>query len=103
MSKEDLLVEGVEKRKITLVYNYPKYSKMNAFVERVNGTVQTEYPNRLYEEINAGKINEILYNYLPEYNFYRPYRSLSLLTPIEYCSKLNNRDASMVQMYWTQT
>jgi len=28
---------------------------------------------------------------------------LNLLTPIEYCSKLNNRDASMVQMYWTQT
>jgi len=25
------------------------------------------------------------------------------LTPIEYCSKLNNRDAEMVQMYWTQT
>jgi len=26
------------------------------------------------------------------------------LTPIEYCSKLlNNKDPSMVQMYWTQT
>ena len=25
------------------------------------------------------------------------------MTPIEYCSKLNNRDAEMVQMYWTQT
>jgi len=26
------------------------------------------------------------------------------LTPIEYCSKLlNNKDSSMVQMYWTQT
>ena len=40
-------------------------------------------------------------------HFYRKYstdsRSLNLLTPIEYCSKLNNRDAEMVQMYWTQT
>ena len=46
---------------------------------------------------------EILYDCLIEYNFYRPHRSLKLLTPIEYCSKLNNRDAEMVQMYWTQT
>jgi len=31
------------------------------------------------------------------------YRSLNLLNYIEYCSKLNNNDAEMVQMYWTQT
>ena len=73
---------------------------MNAFVERVNGTVQTEYLDRFYEETNIGKINEILYDCLIEYNFYRPHRSLNLLTPIEYCSKLNNRDDSIVQMYW---
>jgi len=73
---------------------------MNAFVERVNGTVQTEYLDRFYEETNIAKINEILYDCLIEYNFYRPHRSLNLLTPIEYCSKLNNRDDSMVQMCW---
>ena len=37
---EKYFVKEVEKRKITLVYNYPKSPKMNAFVERVNGTVQ---------------------------------------------------------------
>ncbi len=100
---EKYFVQEVKKRKITLVYNYPKSPKMNAFIERVNGTVQTEYLDRFYEETNIGKINEILYDCLIEYNFYRPHRSLNLLTPIEYCSKLNNRDFSMVQMYWTQT
>jgi len=31
-------------------------------------------------------------------------RSLNLLTPIEYCSKLiNKKDPAMLQMYWTQT
>jgi transposase InsO family protein len=99
---EKYFVQEVEKRKITLVYNYPKPPKMNAFVERVNGTVQREYLDRFYEETNIGKINEILYDCLIEYNFYRPHRSLNLLTPIEYCCKLNNRDASIVQMYWTQ-
>src|SRR5665648_930318 len=38
---EKYFVKEVEKRKMTLVYNYPKSPKMNAFVERVNGTVQT--------------------------------------------------------------
>ena len=100
---EKYFVKEVEKRKITLVYNYPKSPKMNAFVERVNGTVQSEYLDRFYEETSIAKINEILYDCLIEYNFYRPHRSLNLLTPIEYCSKLKNRDAEMVQMYWTQT
>ena len=100
---EKYFVKEVEKRKITLVYNYPQSPKMNAFVERVNGTVQSEYLDRFYEETSVSKINEILYDCLIEYNFYRPHRSLNLLTPIEYCSKLNNRDAEMVQMYWTQT
>ena len=76
---------------------------MNAFIKRVNGKVQSEYLDRFYEETSVSKINEILYDCLIEYNFYRPHRSLNLLTPIEYCSKLNNRDDSMVQMYWTQT
>jgi len=101
---EKYFVQEVEKRKITLVYNYPKSPKMNALVERVNGTVKSEYLDRFYEETNIGKINEILYDCLIEYNLYRPHRSLNLLTPIEYCSKLlNNKDTEMLQMYWTKT
>jgi hypothetical protein len=89
---------------MTLVYHYPKSPQMNTLVERVNGTVQNEYLDRFYEETKIGKINEILYDCLIEYNFYRPDKSLNFLTLIEYCSKLlNNKDASMVQMYWIQT
>ncbi len=94
----------VQKRKPTLVHNYPYSPKMNTFVERVNGTIQTEYLDRFYEETSIEKINEILYDCLVEYNFYRPHRSLNLLMPIEYCSKLiNNKDPNMLQMYWRQT
>ena len=93
-----------EKKKMTLVHNYPHSPKMNAFIERVHGTVQSEYLDRFYEEASVEKINGILYDCLIEYNFYRPHRSLNLLTPIEYCSKLmNNKDPAMLQMYWTQT
>ncbi len=100
---EKHFIQEVEKRKITLVYNYSKSPKMNAFIERVDGTVQAEYLDRFYEETSVSKINEILYDCLIEYNFYRPHRSLNLLTPIKYGSKLNNRDTLMVQIHWTQT
>jgi len=101
---EKHFIAETKKRKITLVHNYPHSPKMNTFVERVNGTIQSEYLDRFYEETNVGRINEILYDCLIEYNFYRPHRSLNLLTPIEYCSKLiNNKDPAMLQMYWTQT
>jgi len=72
---EKYFVKEIEKSKITLVYNCPQSPKMNAFVERVNGTVQTEYLDRFYEETSVSKINEILYDCLIEYNFYRPHRS----------------------------
>jgi len=88
---------------LTTIFKHCFNIRMNAFVERVNSTVQSEYLDRFYEDTNVSKINEILHDYLIEYNFYRPHRSLNLLTPIEYCSKLNSRDPSMVQMYWTQT
>ena len=76
---------------------------MNTYVERVNSAVRTEYLDRFYEENGVSKINEILYNYLIKYSFYRPHRSLNFLNPIEYYNKSNNKDSSMVQIYLTQT
>jgi len=76
---------------------------VNAYVERVKGAVRTEYLDRFYEENGVSKINEILYDYLIKYNFYRPHRSLNLLNSIKYYNKSNNKDSSMVQIYLTQT
>jgi len=76
---------------------------MNAYVERVNGAVRTEYLDRFYEENGISKINEILYDYLIKYSSYRPHRSLNLLNPIKYYNKSNYKDSSMEQIYLTQT
>jgi len=76
---------------------------MNTYVERVNGAVRTEYLDRFYKETSVSKINEILYDYLIKYSFYRPHRSLNLLSPIKYYNKSNNKDSSMVQIYLTQS
>lgn len=92
-----------EKLGILLVHNYPKSPKMNAFVEKVNETIQTEYLDRFYEETSIPKINQILLSCLLEYNFYRPHRSLDLLTPVEFCAKkAYPKNPSMMHMYRTQ-
>lgn len=44
-----------------MAYKYLKSPKMNAFVERANDTVQSEYLNIFYEETSVSKINETSY------------------------------------------
>lgn len=94
-----------KKTGIKLINNYPRSPKMNCYVEKANDTIQNEYLDRFYEETSVKEINKILYDCLIEYNFYRPHRSLNLLTPIEFCeqriSQEQNRE--MLHMYRTQS
>jgi transposase-like protein len=101
---EDHFKKEAKRQDITLVHNYPKSPKMNPYIEKVNETIQNEYLDRFYEEESIEEINKILLSCLIEYNFYRPHRSLGLLTPIEFCSSYlyNNKDPSMLHMYRTQ-
>jgi len=94
-----------KKMGITLIHNYPKSPKMNCYVEKVNDTIQNEYLDRIYEETSVKEINKILYDCLFEYNFYRPHRSLNLLTPIEFVEQkmMYNKSPSMLHMYRTQS
>jgi len=39
-------------REIKTIFKYPKSTKTNIFMERVNGTVQSEYLDSYYEETN---------------------------------------------------
>lgn len=62
----------------------PRMPKMNAFVERVNGTVKSEF-YRLYDKSNKLEIiNHHLEHYNHFYNNYRPHYGLQGSTPMEY-------------------
>lgn len=97
--------EYAKQNDITLIHNYPKSPKMNPFVEKVNDTIQVEYLDRFYEETSIKEINKILFDCLIEYNFYRPHRSLNLLTPIEFIEQktMYNKGSPMLHMYRTQS
>jgi len=57
---------------------------MNNFIERKNVTVRSAFLDRSYKETSVEKINEILYDCLLEYNFYRPrtFYRLKIIYPI---------------------
>lgn len=71
-------------RSIGLFVLPPRMPKMNAFVERSNGTVKYEF-YKLYEGYNGlGDIDYKLQQYKRFYNTFRPHRGLQERTPMEY-------------------
>ena len=79
---------------------YPKTPKMNAHVERFNGSIQEEFvafhEDLLFTDINL--FNEKLLDYLVWFNTERPHYGLGLVSPYEYL-KINHQ----CNMYWRKT
>lgn len=73
-----------KERSIPLFVLPPRMPKMNAFVERSNGTVKYEF-YKLYEGPNGlDAIDYRLQQYKHFYNTFRPHRGLQERTPMEY-------------------
>jgi len=79
---------------------YPKTPKMNAHVERFNGSIQEEFvvfhEDLLFTDIHL--FNEKLLDYLVWFNTERPHYGLGLISPYEYL-KINHQ----CNMYWRKT
>jgi transposase len=82
-------------RNIPLYVLPPRLPKMNAFVERGNGTVKSEFYKLYDKSNNLNIINHHLKSYKHFYNSYRPHRSLQEFTPEQYYHFL---EAKMSQM-----
>ncbi|MEQ1813911.1 MAG: integrase core domain-containing protein [Candidatus Nitrotoga sp.] len=65
---------------------YPKTPKMNAHVERFNGSIQNEFvayhEDLLFTDVNL--FNDKLLDYLVWFNTERPHYGLGLISPYEY-------------------
>ena len=70
-------------------FTYPKSSKMNAYIERFNRTLQEEFIDHhedlLFEDLNA--FNSALMDYLLFYNTKRIHLGLNNQTPVDYIIK----------------
>jgi transposase InsO family protein len=95
----------LRKKEYKQVWNYVRSPKMNAFIERRNGTVQVEFIYRnlslLFnpEDTNLTRFNQKLMQHLIWYNTERPHLSLDLKSPMEYLLQ----HQSFSKMWWTRT
>ena len=59
---------------------------MNAFVERMNRTIQEEFIDwnlKSLRDLKVSEFNQLLTNYLNYYNTKRPHHSLQFKTPLQ--------------------
>jgi transposase InsO family protein len=88
--------QATKGREFPLYVLPPRLPKMNAFVERMNSTVKSEF-YKLYDKTNnLEAINHHLQHYNHFYNTYRPHYGLQGDTPMEYYKSL---EASLSQKY----
>lgn len=65
-----------------------KMPKDNAMLERFNRTLQEEFVDIHDTSTTIEEFNQLLTEWLIEYNFRRPHQSLSYLTPMEYADTI---------------
>jgi len=79
----------LKKKNIKHVFIYPRCSKINAYIERQNRTLQDEfvYANEDLILTSVDEFNKKLIDYLLWYNCQRPHKSLNNLSPIDFIIK----------------
>jgi transposase InsO family protein len=96
--------EACEKQGIEHTFSYPKCPKMNAYVERFNGTIQVECLKRTDAILPLPLLNRKIADYLVEYNSVRPHQSLDYKRPLEiYLAHYCSTQARLHTMYVTHT
>jgi hypothetical protein len=82
-------------------WNYPHSPKMNAYIERFNGTIQQEFVYRnlplLFQDVEQFNIK--LHKQILWYNTERPHLSLQLQSPMQYILQ----QGKISEMWWTRT
>jgi putative transposase len=93
---------------IVHLFSYPNSPKQNAFVERLNRTLQEDVVEEYREflELDLDQFNDKLIDYLLFYNTKRPHYSLGNKVPLKLISdKINHANFNQQEsnMYWTHT
>jgi hypothetical protein len=87
-------------------FNYPRYPKGQAYVERMNRTLQEEFV-MYYEDYELEDINEFnkkMLQYMLWYNTERPHHSLNKKSPLQYfCDIINSNKLEFSQTGITYT
>jgi len=85
-------------------HNYPRHPQSNAYVERFNRTIRSQFLNYYDEDIQTTcHLNHNLIEYLLWYNTKKPHRGIGNLAPLEYYINSTRPIGSQSNMLWTRT
>jgi transposase InsO family protein len=76
------------KMKIERYFSRVRMPKDNAMLERFNRTLKEEFIELYDTSTTIEEFNQLLTNWLIEYNFKRPHQALNYLTPMEYADTI---------------
>ena len=75
----------INSQDIVHFWNYPRCPKMNSFIENFNGTIQKQYIDWHYDELDDPQIfNQGLMEYLLWYNTEKPHSAIGKIPPLRY-------------------
>jgi len=88
--------KALKKKEIKHYFNYPRYPKGQAYVERMNRTLQEEFVIYCedYELEDIYEFNKKMLQYMLWYNTERPHHSLNKKSPIQYFCDIINSNKS---------
>ena len=93
-----------KKKGIVHYYNYPRHPKMNAYIERFNGLIQSQYVSwHLKDLFEPKQFNLGLMKYLLWYNTEKPHCNIGKIPPLRYYLDSFIFDTKKSNMLWTVT
>jgi transposase InsO family protein len=98
--------KALKKKDIKHYFNYPRYPKGQAYVERMNRTLQEEFVMYYedYELEDVYEFNKKMLQYMLWYNTERPHLSLNKKSPLQYfCDIINSNKSEFSQTGMTYT
>ena len=85
-------------------HTYPRHPQSNAYVERFNRTLRSQFIQTYENSIDDTRtFNGHLVDYLLWYNIHKPHRGIAYLSPMEYYMQSSHASKAKSKMYWTLT
>jgi putative transposase len=101
---EKHFVKTVRDSPIEHFNTYPKHPQSNAYVERLNRTLRSQFLEYYEEDITETKpLNHALIDYLIWYNTLKPHHGIGKRSPMEYYVQSARLTRQKSNMLWTRT
>jgi transposase InsO family protein len=101
---EKHFVKAIRDSPIVHFNTYPRHPQSNAYVERFNRTLRSQFLEYYEEDITDIKpLNHDLINYLIWYNTLKPHQGIGKRSPMEYYMQSARLTRQKSNMLWTRT